>query len=268
MTKKLWMLACLLFALKSQAQVGIGTTTPHASAQLELKSDAKGLLIPRLSTTQRTAIAAPAKGLMVYDTTVNAFFYHNGAWTQIGDNLGNHTATQNINMAGKVISNNGTASGITLDNGGNVSVTGKVSAQQLAVRGLPLTGTVNDFLVKADFPATGDVSTRKGFAGSGINYIIATGGVTPTAGSGNYYDQAFIGEIRMFAGNFAPNGWEFCRGQVLAITPNQALFNVIGNQYGGNGTTNFALPDLRGAAAIGTGTSNIGYNWSLGERTN
>jgi microcystin-dependent protein len=58
--------------------------------------------------------------------------------------------------------------------------------------------------------------------------------------------EAFIGEIRMFAGNFPPRGWQFCQGQLLSIAQNTALFSILGTTYGGNGQTTFALPDLRG----------------------
>ena len=63
----------------------------------------------------------------------------------------------------------------------------------------------------------------------------------------------YIGEIRQFAGNYAPHGWAFCNGQVLSITQNEALFPLIGTTYGGDGHTNFALPDLRGRAAMHQG---------------
>lgn len=63
----------------------------------------------------------------------------------------------------------------------------------------------------------------------------------------------FIGEIRLFAGNFAPKGWALCDGQLLPIASNTALFSLLGTQYGGNGTTTFALPDLRGRAPMGQG---------------
>jgi microcystin-dependent protein len=63
----------------------------------------------------------------------------------------------------------------------------------------------------------------------------------------------FIGEITMFAGNFAPRGWAFCQGQILSIAQNTALFSILGTTYGGNGTTTFALPDLRGRVPVGTG---------------
>ena len=59
-----------------------------------------------------------------------------------------------------------------------------------------------------------------------------------------------MGEIRMFTGNFAPRGWMFCRGQTLPIAQNQNLFSLLGTTYGGNGTTNFMLPDLRGRIPI------------------
>ena len=58
--------------------------------------------------------------------------------------------------------------------------------------------------------------------------------------------EPFIGEIRMFAGNFPPRGWQFCQGQLLSIAQNTALFSILGTTYGGNGQTTFALPDLRG----------------------
>lgn len=64
----------------------------------------------------------------------------------------------------------------------------------------------------------------------------------------------FIGEIRMFAGTFAPRGWALCQGQILAISTNQALFSILGTTYGGNGTTNFALPNLQGRSPVGTGS--------------
>lgn len=57
--------------------------------------------------------------------------------------------------------------------------------------------------------------------------------------------ERYIGEIRMFSGNFAPLGWAMCNGQLLPIAQNTALFSILGTTYGGNGKTNFALPDLR-----------------------
>lgn len=65
--------------------------------------------------------------------------------------------------------------------------------------------------------------------------------------------QPYVGEIRMFAGNFAPAGWMFCEGQLLAIAENDVLFNLIGTTYGGDGQTTFALPDLRGRIPVHRG---------------
>ena len=66
--------------------------------------------------------------------------------------------------------------------------------------------------------------------------------------------EAFIGEVKLFAGNFAPRGWALCEGQLLAISSNSALFSILGTTYGGDGRTTFALPDLRGRAPIAPGT--------------
>lgn len=65
--------------------------------------------------------------------------------------------------------------------------------------------------------------------------------------------EGTIGEIRLFAGNFAPRSWAYCNGQLLSISANQALFSILGTTYGGDGRTTFALPDLRSRNTVGTG---------------
>lgn len=67
----------------------------------------------------------------------------------------------------------------------------------------------------------------------------------------------FVGEIRMFAGNFAPAGWMFCEGQLLSISDNETLFQLIGTTYGGDGQASFALPDLRGRIPLHQGNGFI-----------
>lgn len=67
----------------------------------------------------------------------------------------------------------------------------------------------------------------------------------------------YVGEIRMFGGNFAPAGWAFCEGQLLAISENETLFQLIGTTYGGDGQSTFALPDLRGRIPIHQGNGFI-----------
>ena len=64
----------------------------------------------------------------------------------------------------------------------------------------------------------------------------------------------YVGEIRMFGGNFAPAGWAMCNGQLLAIAENAVLYNLIGTTYGGNGQTTFAVPDMRGRVMLHEGT--------------
>jgi microcystin-dependent protein len=69
--------------------------------------------------------------------------------------------------------------------------------------------------------------------------------------------QPYVGEIRMFAGNFAPAGWMFCEGQLLPISENETLFNLIGTTYGGDGQSTFGLPDLRGRLPMHQGNGFI-----------
>ncbi len=74
----------------------------------------------------------------------------------------------------------------------------------------------------------------------------------------------FLGEIRMFAGNYAPRGWAFCDGSLLAIRSNAALYALLGTNYGGNGTSTFALPDLRGRTPVQQGQGPGLSNYPLG----
>ena len=96
-----------------------------------------------------------------------------------------------------------------------------------------------------------------------LNYIIALQGIFPPRnapvpdGEASPGDEdasaATIGEIKMFAGNFAPRGWALCEGQLLLISQADALFSIVGTEYGGDGRTTFGLPDLRGRIGIGEG---------------
>jgi microcystin-dependent protein len=79
-------------------------------------------------------------------------------------------------------------------------------------------------------------------------------------------DEPFIAEIKMFGGNFSPRGWAFCDGQLLAISQNEALFSLIGTTYGGDGRTDFALPDLRGRVPMHAGDGPGLKNRSLGRK--
>ncbi|MDQ3280460.1 MAG: tail fiber protein [Acidobacteriota bacterium] len=78
--------------------------------------------------------------------------------------------------------------------------------------------------------------------------------------------QPYIGEIRIFAGNFPPDGWAFCNGATIAISTNDALFNLIGTTYGGDGENTFALPDLQGRVPLGWGASKTGQTYFIGQK--
>ena len=77
--------------------------------------------------------------------------------------------------------------------------------------------------------------------------------------------EPYVGEIRMFAGNFAPNGWMFCEGQPLAIAENEVLFQLIGTTYGGDGEETFNLPNLASRVPVHMGTGPDGTTYQIGE---
>jgi microcystin-dependent protein len=78
--------------------------------------------------------------------------------------------------------------------------------------------------------------------------------------------EPFLGQIVMFAGNFAPRGWAFCDGQLLPINQHQALFSILGTTYGGDGRTTFALPDLRGCVPVHPGSGQDATGFALGQK--
>jgi microcystin-dependent protein len=79
--------------------------------------------------------------------------------------------------------------------------------------------------------------------------------------------EGFYGEVRLFAGNFAPKNWAICDGTVLQVTANTALFALLGNFFGGDGRQTFALPDLRGRVVVGVGQGNGLSSYALGKPT-
>lgn len=98
------------------------------------------------------------------------------------------------------------------------------------------------------------------------NYIISLEGAYPPRGAGpTPAPYAMLGEIRTFAGNFAPAGWALCDGDLLEIEDYQSLYSVLGTAYGGDGRTTFGLPDLRGRIPVQQGNAPGLTWWSLGE---
>jgi len=112
--------------------------------------------------------------------------------------------------------------------------------------GVPATAIVGDVVYwnGASWIAT---SGDKHQPSLGVNYVIALVGTFP---SRNAVDP-LLGEIMLFAGNFAPRGWAFCNGQILPINQNQSLYSLLGTTYGGDGRVTFGLPDLRGRVPVG-----------------
>lgn len=124
----------------------INCATPEPSAVLEVESTTKGILIPRMTSSQRTAISSPANGLLVYDTTTKSFWYNNTAtgWKEMAsggsggggsDNLGNHTAIQNLSLNNNYLSNDGDNEGIRISNNGYVGIGTTTPTATLDVRG-------------------------------------------------------------------------------------------------------------------------------------
>jgi hypothetical protein len=146
---------------------------------------------------------------------------------------------------------------------GNLKVSNNVNTYNILLRGIG--GSTSDFWVKT---SDNYVTTRKGHGAVAVSFIIATEGINPLGFTGTSYTQQILGEIRMFASPFVPNGWALCNGQLLQINQNQSLFSLIGATYGGNGQFNFALPDLRGAAPVHYGTTANGtYSWLHGQKS-
>jgi microcystin-dependent protein len=100
-----------------------------------------------------------------------------------------------------------------------------------------------------------------------LQYLIATNALFPSRSSATQDGERFLGEIALFAGNFAPGGWATADGQLLPISQFTALFSLLGTTYGGDGRTNFALPDLRGRLALGDGTGPGLTNRRLGQKS-
>lgn len=139
MKKLLLTLAVFLTAnwMLNAQNIGINNPNPDASAALDVTSTTQGMLVPRMTASQRGLIASPATGLLVYQTdgTAGFYFYNGTAWASLngggggGDNLGNHTATTDIQLNGNRVTNNGTG-GLSVDNSGNATVNGAVKSGQ------------------------------------------------------------------------------------------------------------------------------------------
>ncbi len=247
------------FSFTGYAQVKIGDNakTINTNSLLELESTTKGLLLPRLTSSQINAMSNVPVGMFVFNSTDSSLYLRRDTgWavlalrTDITPHNEWSTFDGNIYSAGNRSVGIGTPAPLA-----KLDVNGTVRATGITIPGF---ASLNNFVISS---LTGSLTTRKGFGGLGLNYIICMSGIYPTRDAGGSEISAMIGEVKLFAGNFAPSGWAICDGSIMPINQNQALFSILGTYYGGDGRTTFALPDLRNATAVGAGSF-----WQLGEK--
>lgn len=256
----LLLLAALLLARASRAQsVGIGTATPSIKAALEIQSPAKntGLLIPRLTAGQRAGIVSPPQGLMVYQTdgttaggTQTGFWYYTGTggWlflSPTGDNLGNHTATQDVQLGTNQLVGNGGTLGLNLTNTGDARLGKTISWQSAADdrvlrfgdAGYVTVGeTDGDDLLRLRAKNFAFLPSTAGYAGS---VGIGTGGPTATldVARGTAPDGAAV-----FRGTDRVSHFSYATAEDTYIRGGKATSNVLLNDNGGNVGVGTAAP--------------------------
>ncbi len=257
--KHLLLLALLATHQVATAQhVGIGTTSPLGQLMI---SGGGNINTPQLYLRQTNNDFSRLR-LQTGSSRFWDVAGYNGA-TAANDllNIYNSTSGDLLSITGAGLVGIGT----TTPNS-RLHVNGRITSQSLTITG---TGDTYDYLIRSN--SSGDVGSRKGFGALGIKYCIALEGIYPPRNSNDPVLNGFepyIGEIMLFAGNFPPRGWAFCEGQLLPIIQNTALFSILGTTYGGNGTTTFALPDLRAAVPVHAGVPLSGPTWLQGERVN
>jgi microcystin-dependent protein len=223
------LLAALALLHVAVGQVGIGTTTPDAHSILTIVSTTKGVLPPRLTTAQQTTLASTLTtgeaGMLVADAgSGNILGWTGHAFVPVADLAAQ--APLAVSTTNQVSINPGTAIGdlITWDGANWVNM--QPASQHYS------------------FP---NVENRQPFLT--LNFCIALQGIFPARSDAN----PFLSQIEVFAFNFAPTGWALCNGQLLPIAQNTALFSLLGTDFGGDGRTNFALPNFQGRVPVGMG---------------
>ncbi len=240
------LLACLILAcagpVLGQTSTGIGTTTPDSHAALDISSTAKGVLFPSLNAAEQTTLAgmlgAAETGMLVTDAATGALTIWNGsAWQKFSPATAPSGKSPISITANTIKLNPGTAVGDLVSWDGVNWVNKQPAVQHFSI----------------------SVDNHQPFVA--MNYVIALFGIFP---SQNDASEPYIGEIYLMGCNFAPTGFALCEGQVLSIAQNSTLFNLIGTTYGGDGTSTFNLPDLRGRIPIHEG-SNGSSNYIIGQ---
>ena len=193
--KKCFIILITLFSICTiEAQVGIGTTSPASGATLDITSTSGGLLIPRVTQVQRDAIGSPSTGLLIYqiDNTPGFYYYDGTIWTTVGgaDNLGNHTATQNVQLDNNWISNDGNNEGIFIQPGGNVGIGTNTPAGKLEIEGIN-----NALIIDGSAGSTGS-NTRIQYKANGDEWEAGVRGSTASPNNSYYIFNASDGEYR------------------------------------------------------------------------
>jgi microcystin-dependent protein len=218
-------------------------------------------LMPQTGIFPSSDGAGPAAGGtlgFVYDFAGS--FVPGGTFAAEGQTLPTNTNVVNFSLLGTTYGGNGRST-FQLPNLEGAATIGTGSGPGLTQRtlGAPV-GSPTVTLTSSQVPAPHQSTAAQPFdtmqPSLPLTPLIAISGVFPREGGGGVGAAAFVGQIAWFAGSFVPAGWARADGQLLSIQQNQALFNLLGTTYGGNGVTTFALPDLEGRAAIGADAAN------------
>ncbi|MBN9382353.1 MAG: tail fiber protein [Chitinophagaceae bacterium] len=240
----LFLLFCGL-CLHVHAQTGIGTNTPDGHAMVDISSTQKGVLLPKLNAAQQTVLqgllTSAQTGMLILDSVSGKIVFWTGSagtgWKDLSTLTVTASSPLSVSSINNIALNPGTSVGdlITWDGVNWVNMQPAVQNFNITVDNRQPTLT--------------------------LNYCIALQGIFPSR-NGN---EPFLAEIELFSFNFAPKGWTQCNGQLLPINQNQALFSLLGTTYGGNGQTNFALPNLQGRVPMHYGQGSGLSNFTLGQ---
>lgn len=235
----------LTCCLHAGAQMGIGTNTPSPHAILDLSSTQKGLLLPRLNAAQQAALQGtltPGQtGMLVLDSASGKIVYWTGSSSTSWKDLSTVTITASsplsVSSINNISINSGTAAGDLITWDGNNWINTQPAVQHFTITADNRQPTLT------------------------LNYCISLQGIFPSRTG----ETPFLSEIELFSFNYAPKGWAQCNGQLLAINQNTALFSLMGTTYGGNGQTNFALPNLQGRIPVHYGNGPGLSPYTLGQ---
>ena len=223
-------------------------STAHASAMLDVKSTAKGMLIPRMTTIQKNAIGTPATGLQVYDTDLNLLYYYNGsAWASVATGSNYWTAT-----GGNIYNNTGTNVGVgTTTPGDKLEVNGNIRLTNTGtlLAAPSTTGSAYSVTVKA-----GDPYVPVGGSGGSVN-ILATNNM-PSGGSG-YGNLGPSGNINITSGS----GYNTAGGHINIIAGQTSCWALTGNSHADvniQGGANLVAADAASINVYGGGTVGVG----------